>query len=38
MIDGMNHDPTTAMSDGRNDPEQQIDEEKFFSIKPQTSS
>jgi len=35
MNDSANRDPTTAMSDGRNDAEQT---EEFFSTKFQTSS
>jgi len=37
MSDGANHDPTSAMSDGCNDPKQQTEEERIFSTKSQTS-
>jgi hypothetical protein len=30
MNDGANHDPTSAMSDGRNNPEPQTEEERIF--------
>ena len=30
MNDGANHDPITAMSDDRNDAEQQTEEERIF--------
>ena len=38
MNDGASHDPTSAMSDGRNNPEPQTEEERIFSTKFQTSS
>ena len=38
MNNGANHDPTSAMSDGRNNPEPQTEEERIFSTKFQTSS
>ena len=30
MNNGANHDPTSAMSDGRNNPEPQTEEERIF--------